>query len=106
MTSNRDIALKLRELNERLEDDSARVIGFRSWFDTDVDGLEVSVLWELETPLTRTWSLDRTDGLCALAAEALLPLGVANVYCAYRTDAEPADENDLAYWPTLERQAA
>ena len=106
MSSNSDIAEALRTMNETRNAGTARAVGFRSWFDDAIDGSEVSVLWELETPAGRTWPLQRTDELCRLAAEALAPLGIVNVYCAYRTGADPADEGDFVHWRALEAKAA
>jgi hypothetical protein len=101
MDKTAEISTRLRRLNVDLvsENDKARVVGFKSWFDEDLAQTEVSVLWELETPAKSGWALERTDFLCQRAFKALENLEVANVYCAYRTQAEPADADDRAYWP-------
>jgi hypothetical protein len=101
MDKTAEISTRLRRLNVDLvsENDKARVVGFKSWFDEDLAQTEVSVLWELETPSKSGWPLERTDFVCQRAFSALKDLDVANVYCAYRTFAEPADDDDKAYWP-------
>jgi hypothetical protein len=108
MNTNEEVSKNLRQLNEVLGsgNDVARVVGFKSWFDEDLGQTEVSVLWELETPLKSGWPLERTDYLCQKAFNALERLGIANVYCAYRTFAEPADDEDKAYWPFPEIEQA
>ena len=101
MPTELEIAEALRRMNAAHCHDSARAVGFRFWFDDAIQGHEASVLWELETPEQDTWPLERTDDLCQRVADALAPLAIANVYCAYRSAEDPPDESDFAYWPRV-----
>ena len=105
MPTELEIADALRRMNEAQCHDSARAVGFRFWFDDNIQGYEASVLWELETPEKDTWPLERIDALCRRVADALASLAIANVYCAYRSEEDPPNESDFAYWPRVYRAA-